>query len=106
MQDVLTNQPQLAIFANKYTVPSSGIGTFSAKAKFAVPEGLTAYYCKTYDSTNGTISVVAIDDAVPANTGVVLRGTPGETYKLTGTNSTPDADGTAKAFVADLQFAV
>ena len=90
----------------KSTVPSSGIGTFSAKAKFAVSEGLTAYYCKTYDSTNGTISVVAIDDAVPANTGVVLRGTPGETYTLTGTNSTPDADGTAKAFVADLQFAV
>jgi hypothetical protein len=87
VQDVLTNQPQLAIFANKYTVPSSGIGTFSAKAKFAVPEGLTAYYCKTYDSANGTISVVAIDGAVPANTGVVLRGTPGETYTLTGTNS-------------------
>lgn len=89
VQDVLTNQPQLAIFANKYTytVPSSGIGTFSAKAKFAVPEGLTAHYCKTYNSDAGTISVANIDGAVPANTGVLLRGTPGETYTLTGTNS-------------------
>jgi len=87
VQDVLTNQPQLAIFANKYTVPSSGIGTFSAKAKFAVPEGLTAHYCKTYNSAAGTISVANIDGAVPANTGVLLRGTPGETYTLTGTNS-------------------
>ena len=87
VQDVLTNQPQLAIFANKYTVPSSGIGTFSAKAKFAVPEGLTAHYCKTYNSEARTISVANIDGAVPANTGVLLRGTPGETYTLTGTNS-------------------
>jgi len=87
VQDVLTNQPQLAIFANKYTVPSSGIGTFSAKAKFAVPEGLTAHYCKTYNSAAGTISVENIDGAVPANTGVLLKGTPGETYTLTGTNS-------------------
>ena len=87
VQDVLTNQPQLAIFANKYTVPSSGIGTFSAKAKFAVPEGLTAHYCKTYNSEAGTVSVANIDGAVPANTGVLLRGTPGETYTLTGTNS-------------------
>ncbi len=31
--------------------------------------------------------MMAIDGAVPANTGVVLRGTPGETYTLTGTNS-------------------
>ncbi len=87
VQDVLTNQPQLAIFANKYTVPSSGIGTFSAKAKFAVPEGLTAHYCKTYNSEARTISVANIDGAVPANTGVLLKGTPGETYTLTGTNS-------------------
>ena len=78
----------LKIFANAaYTVPSSGIGTFSAKAKFAVPDGLTAHYCKAYDKEKGTISVVAIEGAVPANTGVILKGEPGETYTLTGTNS-------------------
>ncbi len=89
VQDPLTNQPMLKTFATAaYTVPSSsGIGTFSAKAKFTVPDGLTAYYCRTYDSTNKTIGVVKIDGAVPANTGVVLRGEPGATYTLTGTNS-------------------
>ena len=90
VQDPMTNQPMLKLFATKaYTVPSSGIGTFSAKAKFTVPAGLTAHYCKTYNSANGTIGVVNIDvdDAVPANTGVLLKGTPGETYTLTGTNS-------------------
>lgn len=87
VQDLVTNQPMLKIFANAaYTVPSSGIGTFSAKAKFTVPEGLTAHYCKAYDSEKGTISVVAIEGAVPANTGVILKGEPGETYTLTGTN--------------------
>jgi hypothetical protein len=88
VQDLVTNQPMLKLFATKaYTVPSSGIGTFSAKAKFAVPDGLTAHYCKTYDSANGTIGVVNIVGAVPANTGVVLKGEPGRTYTLTGTNS-------------------
>lgn len=88
VQDPVTNQPMLKLFATKaYTVPASGIGTFSAKAKFTVPDGLTAHYCKTYNSANGTIGVVDIDGVVPANTGVLLKGTPGETYTLTGTNS-------------------
>ena len=88
VQDLVTNQPMLKLFATKaYTVPASGIGTFSAKAKFALPDGLTAHYCKTYNSANGTIGVVDIDGVVPANTGVLLKGTPGETYTLTRTNS-------------------
>ena len=85
VQDPLTNQPMLAVFAGKYTVPASGLGTFSAKANFTLPEGLDAYYCKDY--ADGKISVRAIKGAVPANTGVLLKGEPGETYTLTGTNS-------------------
>ncbi len=86
VQDPLTNLPMLKIFANAaYTVPSSGIGTFSAKAPFALPDGLNAYYCKGYN--DGQISAVAINGVVPANTGVLLKGTPGETYTLTRTNS-------------------
>lgn len=89
VQDPLTNQPMLKLFANKisYTMPTSGLGTFSAKAKCALPEGLEAYYCKNYDKIAGTISVVAIEGAVPAETGVLLRGTAGATYTLTGTNA-------------------
>lgn len=72
-----------------YIVPALGIGTYSNDVAFTLPEGLTAYYCKTYDTANSTISVVKIDGAVPANTGVLLKGTPGETYILTTTTETP-----------------
>ena len=99
VQDPLTNQPMLAVFAGKYTVPASGIGTFSAKANFTLPDGLKAYYCKDYDSEEGTIGVEAIDGTVPANTGVLLKGTAGETYTLTISDETP-ATVTGNALVA------
>lgn len=89
VQDPVTNQPMLAVFAGKYTVPASGLGTFSAKAAFTLPDGLDAYYCKDYDTSEGTIGVVAINGVVPAETGVLLRGEPGETYTLTTSNETP-----------------
>lgn len=97
VQDPLTNQPMLKLFAGKYKVPSSGLGTFSAKAKFTLPDGLEAYYCKDY--ADGKISVVAINGVVPAETGVLLRGTAGETYTLTISNETP-ATVTDNALVA------
>lgn len=99
VQDPLTNQPMLALFAGKYTVPASGLGTFSAKAKFALPEGLEAYYCKNYDASAGTIAVIAINGVVPAETGVLLKGEPGETYTLTTSDETP-ATVTDNALVA------
>ena len=68
------------------TIPASGIGTFSASENVTIPAGLTAHYCTTYDSDASTISVTAISDGViPAETGVLLRGTAGETYMLTAT---------------------
>ena len=99
VQDPLTNQPMLKLFAGKYKVPASRLGTFSAKANFVLPEGLEAFYCKNYDSTEGTISVEPIEGVVPANTGVLLRGTAGETYTLTISNETP-ATVTDNALVA------
>ncbi len=88
VQDPGTNQPMLALFAGKYKVPTSGLGTFSAKAAFTLPDGLDAYYCKDYDTSEGTIGVVAINGVVPAETGVLLRGEPGETYTLTTSDET------------------
>ena len=99
VQDPLTNQPMLALFAGKYTVPASGLGTFSAKANFTLPEGLEAYYCKNYDATEGAIGVTAIEGVVPAEIGVLLRGEPGETYTLTISDDTP-ATVTDNALVA------
>jgi hypothetical protein len=90
VQDPLTSQPVLKLFANdfSYNVPSSGVGSFSSKAKVQLPDGLTAYYCKEYDSTNGIIAAVPLDNnVIPANTGVLIRGEAGA-YTLSATNAT------------------
>ena len=82
---------QTSVFNSEYTVPASGIGTFSTGTAVTMPEGLRAYYCKNYDSTAGTIATKEITGSIPANTGVLLRGTAGETYTITASAETPDA---------------
>ena len=64
-----------------YTVPASGVGTFSSEVNIHLPEGLNAHYCKTYYAERSAISV---------NTGVLLSGTPGETFNLYPTPETAD----------------
>ena len=74
-----------------YTVPASGVGTFSSEVNIHLPEGLNAHYCKTYIAERSAIKVVNISgNVVPANTGVLLSGTPGETFTLTATNKVAD----------------
>ena len=69
------------------TIPSSGIGTFSADEAVTLPEGLEAFYCTNYAESNGTVMARAFNSTViPEATGVILRGTPGETYTLTVTD--------------------
>ena len=73
-----------------YTVPTSGIGTFSAAYNIIIPEELTAYYCttlKTYEDGNLGIKVSKLEGGViPANTGVLLEGPASRSYMLTATN--------------------
>ncbi len=65
------------------TIPASGIGTFSADWNVTIPTGLTAYYCKDYHDSDGTVAMVALEDMViPAGTGVLVEGTPGSTHTL------------------------
>lgn len=72
-----------------YTVPASGVGTFSSEVNIHLPEGLNAHYCKSYYEERSAISVVNISSGVvPANTGVLLSGTPGETFNLYPTPET------------------
>ena len=74
-----------------YTVPASGVGTFSSEVNIHLPEGLNAHYCKTYYAERSAISVVNISSGVvPANTGVLLSGTPAETFNLYPTPETAD----------------
>jgi hypothetical protein len=67
----------------RVTIPSSGVGTFSAAENVTIPEGLTASYCTTYNSIASTITVANVSgDAIPAATGVLIKGTAGESYTL------------------------
>ncbi len=71
-----------------YTVPASGLGTFSAAENVIIPAGLTAYYCttlKTYEDGKLGVRVFRLNGIIPANTGVLLEGSAGQSYPLTAT---------------------
>ncbi|MBS7351478.1 MAG: hypothetical protein KIG87_00310, partial [Muribaculaceae bacterium] len=91
IQDPNLGIPMLKVFSGDkyitYTVPASGIGTFSTNTPVQVPDGLLAYYCRSEmkDDTNGlAIYVRRVEgDVIDSNTGgVLLSGTPGVTYQL------------------------
>ncbi|MBQ9676652.1 MAG: leucine-rich repeat protein [Prevotella sp.] len=67
-----------------YTVPASGIGTFCWNQNFTLPAGLEAYICTGYD---GSVQTSKLEGIIPGYTGVLLKGTPGETYTITATTS-------------------
>ena len=78
-----------------YVVPSSGLGTFSADMSLALPEGLDAYYTSSeLNYANGGrlfVKVRPLDTKViPAQTGVVLNGTGGDTFILVQTDEQAD----------------
>ena len=83
------SEPRSVTFESKslynYTVPSSGIGSFSADVNLTLPDGLKAHFC-TYlkEVEEGlAIKILNVDGKViNQNTGVLLSGTPNETYQL------------------------
>ncbi len=77
-----------------YTVPGSGIGTFSADVNLTLPDGLKAHFCTYLKEVDEelAIKILNIDGRViNQNTGVLLSGTPGETYQLRYTSEAGSA---------------
>ena len=77
-----------------YTVPSSGIGTFSADVNLTLPDGLKAHFCTYLKEVDEglAIKILNIDGKViNQNTGVLLSGMPGETYQLRYTSEAGSA---------------
>ena len=63
------------------TIPTSGYCTFSCNVALAVPTGVEVYYAS--DCDDSYVKMTQIEDGkIPANTGVVLKGTA-QSYKLT-----------------------
>ncbi|MBR4926129.1 MAG: hypothetical protein IKZ61_10325 [Prevotella sp.] len=83
------SEPRSVTFESRsfydYTVPASGVGTFSADVNLTLPDGLQAHFC-TYlkEVEEGlAIKIISIDgNVISANTGMLLSGTGGETYRL------------------------
>ncbi len=62
------------------TITSAGYATFYSPIAVTLPDGLKAYYVS---ETKGSYAKMEeINDVIPANTGVILEGTP-NTYNLT-----------------------
>jgi hypothetical protein len=76
---------------------AGGWATFASPVNVAVPSGLTAYkaeYQKT--ETEELLILTDIGNVIPANAGVLLRGTAGTTYAFSPTEeAAPDMSGNA-----------
>jgi len=77
-----------------YTVPSSGIGTFSADVNLTLPDGLKAHFCTYLKEVDEGLAVKILNidgKVINQNTGVLLSGTPNETYQLRYTSEAGSA---------------
>ena len=79
------------------TIGSQGWATFSASQNYKIPDGLEAYYVSNYSSATGA-TLTKLDSKIPANTGVMLHGDPGE-YTL---QSTATADAVTSKLTANI----
>ena len=62
------------------TITSAGYATFYCPVAVTLPKGLEAYYVG--ETTNNLAKMTLIEGVIPANTGVILKGSEG-TYDLT-----------------------
>ena len=62
-------------------IGATGYATFYSPVAVTLPTGLEAYYVS--EKNESSAKMEAISNVIPANTGVVLKGTAGETYTLT-----------------------
>ncbi len=76
-----------------YTVPTSGVGTFSAATIVVIPDELTTHYTTIYTSDKEGNPAVQLEDVgsqyIPANTGILLAGEPGSTHIIRFSEETP-----------------
>jgi len=79
------------------TLGTNGYATFASSEPLdlrstILPEGLTAYKAAV---SGTTVTFIALDQTVPANTGVLLQGTASETYNIPVASSGTAVEGNA-----------
>ena len=86
------------------TLNAAGLATFSAEETTKIPDGLKVYQAGTMSSGELNLDLVSdADNYIPANTGVVLYGTPGQSYSMlikSGTTTTDYSNNTLYAYTA------
>lgn len=81
------------------TIVSSGYNTFSAPCATTIPEGITAYQATTV--SDNTVTLTALSGSIiPANTGVVIKGTANQSYTFTATATAATDDFTSNLLIA------
>ena len=73
------------------TIPEQGWVPFINAYSLQVPDNATIYYVNNLDTNTDTLKVAKISSIIPANTGLLIKGTPGTTVRL----KTADREGTA-----------
>ena len=74
------NPNELAI---NVTIGATGYATYSCYSSSIIPSGLKAYKATSVDTQ---VHMELLNDVIPANMGVVLKGTPNTTYEMVPTN--------------------
>jgi hypothetical protein len=73
-----------------FSADVDGFATFCPEKHVIIPEGVTAYIAK---AENNALTLTEIEKYIPANTGVILKGTAGETAEFVTTGCTVDVTG-------------
>ncbi|MEG1729977.1 MAG: hypothetical protein RR280_10615, partial [Bacteroidaceae bacterium] len=77
------------------TINATGYATFSADVATTIPTGVTAYIAKkTAGASTLTLTALPASSILPANTGVILKGTANTTYSFVKSTGTPATIGT------------
>ena len=66
------------------TIAASGVSTFSAECNMTIPDGVTAYQAAYSSGTTVTLTKLE-GTVIPANTGVVVKGTASSNVTFTAT---------------------
>ncbi|MEG1861956.1 MAG: hypothetical protein RR206_09755, partial [Bacteroidaceae bacterium] len=87
--NIAANKIVFTLDASQYDVfvGSMGYATFSADASTTIPSGVTAYTAQK-DVAVLKLTPLAPNTILPAQTGVILRGTPNTTYSFVKSTST------------------
>lgn len=96
---VNTNNGNLLVQAKMYapvdiscTINSTGYASFSCPVAVNIPEGVTAYTAKVNEAGDA-ITLTEVTGAVPANTGLILKGEASQEYTFTVAESADPVEG-------------